>query len=30
VDAIGVKTLVDEFGADHEVAEGVIGCENMG
>jgi len=30
MNAIGVKTFIDEFGADHEVTEGVVGCENMG
>jgi hypothetical protein len=30
VDAISVKTFIDEFGSDHEVAEGVVSCEDMG
>jgi hypothetical protein len=30
MDAIGVKTFVDQFGFDHEIGERIIGCEDMG
>jgi hypothetical protein len=30
MNAIGVKTFINKFSADHEVAEGVVGCKNMG
>jgi hypothetical protein len=30
MDTIGMETFVDELGADHEVGEGVVRCEDMG